>query len=129
MIIRIKDITGVKRSDSEKFSDFILKKEGILNQIKLPNIVNVDDFKVVFQELKILEKNIIVECENIDISDFYIGKIIKVNNNSVLFLHFDGVGEWREEPSLIPFKEITSISFDKRYINIISKYIKPCELQ
>jgi hypothetical protein len=123
-IIRIKDITSVRAGESEKFSEFILKEEGILNEIKAPPFVSLDDWGNVFKELNVLEKNIIIECEDIEKGEFYIGKILKINNNSLSFLYFDAVGEWEKESTEIHFKDISSVSFDTRYINIISKYVK-----
>jgi hypothetical protein len=124
MIIRIKDITFIRSDDIERFSEFILKKEGILSQIKEPPISNLESWGVVFEELKVLGKNIIIECEDIEDGDFYLGEIIKVKNNSVLLLCFDAVGEWDQEAIEILFKDITSVSFNKRYIITISKYVK-----
>lgn len=123
VIIRIKDVTSVVITKSQQFSQFILKEEGILNQIRKPLISSIDTWENVLTELSNLGKNIIVECENIDTSKFFIGKIIALNKESLFILHFNGAGEWDEEPTEILLKDITSISFDSRYINVISKYL------
>ena len=125
VIIRIKDITSVIITKSQQFSQFILKKEGILSTIKKPPISSIDNWENVFTELSDLGKNIIVECESIESSNFFIGKIIAIDKNSLFILHFNGAGEWDEEPKEISLKDITSISFDSRYINVISKYLNP----
>lgn len=124
VIIRIKDITSIIITKSQQFSQFILKEEGILNQIRKPLINSVDNWGKVLTDLSNFGKNIIVECENLETLKFFIGKIINIDRESLFLLHFNGAGEWDEEPTRIQLKNITSISFDSRYINVISKYLK-----
>jgi hypothetical protein len=123
-LVRIKDMTSIISGKSERFSEFILKEEGILNQIKIPSFPILDKWVNVFRNLKSLEQNIIVECESTESNIFYIGKIVQVMKSSLLLLYFNELGEWDKEPTKIIFKDITSVSFDTRYINIISKYVK-----
>lgn len=125
VIIRIKDITSVVITKSQQFSQFILKEECILNQIKKPSIKSVDNWGNVLTELSNLGKNIIVECESMETSKFFIGKIVAIEKKSLFLLYFNGAGEWDEKPTEILLKDITSISFNSRYINVISKYLKP----
>lgn len=125
IIIRIKDITSIVITKSQQFSQFILKEEDILNQIKKPAINSIDNWENILTELSNFGKNIIVECESKETSKFFIGKIIAINKKSLFLLYFNGAGEWDEEPTEILLKDITSISFDSRYINIISRYLKP----
>jgi len=123
-IIRIKDITDTCSDECERFFEFIFEEEGILNEIGKQSISNLDSWETVFKELMTLGKNIIVECEDIEGKDFYVGKINEVNKISLLLSYFDAIGEWEQEPVNIAFKEITSVSFDDRYSTIISKYVK-----
>lgn len=129
VIIRIKDITSVIITKSQQFSQFILKEEGILDQIRKPSINSVDNWENVLTELSNFGKNIIVECEGMETSKFFIGKITAIDKKSLCLLYFNGAGEWDEEPTEILLKDITSISFDSRYINVISKYLKPYKKQ
>lgn len=128
-IIRIKDITSAIITKGQQFSQFILKEEGILDQVRKPSILSVDNWKDVITELSNLDKNIIVECETKETSEFYIGKITGSDKKSLFLLYFNGAGEWDDEPTEILLKDITSIKFDSRYINIYSKYLKPLEKQ
>jgi hypothetical protein len=126
MIIRIKDISSVRSDESERFSEYIFKEEGMLNQIKVPTLINLENWKSSLQTIQTLRNNIIIECEKEN--EFYIGKITKINSKSVFIFYFNGIGEWDQKPTEIFFKDITSVSFAGRYINIISKYIKECPL-
>lgn len=125
MILRLKDITNIRSDESERFLKLILREEGIIPHENNQVVTKIDDWEDLFKELKELGKYYIVECERLDDGDFYLGEIIKVNKQSIVFQHFDGVGEWEEKPTKIAYKDITSVSVDKRYINIISKYVKP----
>ncbi len=124
MIVRLKDITSVRSGDLERFSESIIKNEGIIEDIKNPFFQSVENWNEVFGKLRVMGNNIIIECESTDHSKFYIGEIIDIHEKSISLLNFDGLGEWDEEPTEILYSDITSISFDKRYINIISKYVK-----
>lgn len=120
-ILRIKDITAIRSGDQERFSEKILCDEGILNQIQTP-LVNVDNWGTVLRDVFALEKNIVVECENL--GEFYIGRIVEVSKSTLSLLHFDPLGEWDDEPTQIIFKDISLVSFDDRYSSIMSKYTK-----
>lgn len=124
IILRTRDITFARSGESERFSEMILKEEGILSQLKEPPEIDLHNWGTVFRSLQSLGRNISIECERIEDGEFYIGKIIEVNNKSVSLLYFNGVGEWDEEPTDILYEEITQVSFDNRYINIMSKYLK-----
>lgn len=123
VILRIKDITSIEITKSQQFSQFILEKEGKLNQIRKPSINSIDDWETVLTELSNPENNIIVECDSKETSKFFIGKITSIDKKSLFLLYFNGAGEWDDEPTEIPLKDITSINFDSKYINIISKYL------
>ena len=46
----------------------------------------------------------------------------------VIFQHFEADGIWQENDYEITYSQITSVTFDNRYINTYSKYIKECSL-
>lgn len=122
-IIRMSDITSIHHNDVDRFSKEILMKEKILDKIKSSPINNIDNFNNIFQQLRKIGKNIVIEIETMDSTDLYIGQIKEVYDDSVLFWNFDGLGKWDEAPARIYFHDITVIIFDDRYSTIISKYI------
>lgn len=117
---RYKDIKKVKAKDDK--CNEILRNEGIV--ISTPEI-EVDSWHTVFQGLKKLGKNIIVEHEDLDDDnvEFIIGEIEDIHKNFVYVYHFDADGIWEKEPVKIPFGEITSVTFGSRYVDIFSKYV------
>lgn len=121
-IIRLKDITSVRSEEIERFHDKILKEEGIYNQIQMPDITSLNNWRECMKELQKFNKNIIVEDENSEGYLFSIGKIVGVKNK-LLFLNFDVLGDWDMSAREIRYKDIKTVSIDNRYCNILSKYI------
>ncbi len=102
----------------------IIKCEGVLDNIKVPEI-DITDWYSVFLSLSKLNINIIVEKENLNDGEceFAIGKVVKVLKTKVIFNHFDADGIWQEDCYEIPYSQITSITFSSRYVDIFSKYV------
>lgn len=121
-VVRIGDITGVYYNEEERFYEEILKQEGIYKGLSIPGMEKIYNWKSLFEKLKKLYQTIIIECEEYDIEDFYIGKILKIKEKCLQFLYFDTMGRWRESPNEINFNEITSVTFADRYSAIYSKY-------
>lgn len=121
-IRRFKDVNKIKTKADK--CDEILKLEKVTDNINIPNI-DISNWKTVFESLKIINKNIIVEKESlIDREwEFVIGRIEKIYNKFAYIRHFDADGVWQDEPYRIPYTEITSVTFSSRYLNIFSKYV------
>lgn len=102
----------------------ILRREGIVESIQTPSI-DITSWETVFNSLKRLNKNIIVEKESLDEKEWElaIGRIDKVFKSFVYVYHFDADGIWQDEPVKIPYTGITTVSFGTRYVDIFSKYI------
>ena len=102
----------------------IIDKEGVLNGLTVPDI-DLTDWRSVFLSLQAYGKNIIIEhaSKNDDEWEYYIGRIVKVLKNKVVFKHFDAGGVWVDEPYDIPYSYITNVSFDSRYVTVFSKYV------
>lgn len=120
-IRRIRDVEALEFRDG--LYTEIMAAEGWLDQLAVPD-VEISDWKRVFNSLQKLGRNIIVEEEHLDDdSQFVIGSIAAVEADHVLLLPFDADGIWEQEPWKIPYADITSVSFDTRYINVFSKYL------
>lgn len=124
-VVRIGDVTGVYYNEEERFYERILKQEGIYKGLNIPELEGMYDWKYLFEKLKKLYQTVIIECEEYDIEDFYIGKVLEIKEKQLQFLYFDTMGRWRERPNEINYNEITSVSFADRYSAIYSKYCQP----
>lgn len=123
-IIRTNDVTSVRVKEIERYVKQILLQEGLFEQDKYSFLSNLKGWQDTFDKLKNLGKNVIIECENPKNRGFYIGKISEVNVDSLLLLNFNALGRWDPTATKINFKEITCVTIENRYINIMVKYIK-----
>ena len=121
-VSRFRDIKEVQMG-SNKFNEMI-QGEGLLDNLHIPEI-NLENWQTVFEGLKDIGNNVIVEYETADGEDdnFTIGRIDQVYKSCLYMYHFDADGIWELEPYRIPYTEVTSVTFDSRYINVFSKYI------
>ena len=124
--LRVKDITNVRSGKFERLWERMLAAEGVLVQSALPADLRLADVSELLKALQQRGENIILECEDpeADQKDFYIGQILSVDYDSVVFANFDGLGHWDEVPHTIPYKEITKLQFDTPYVNTFSKYLE-----
>ena len=102
----------------------ILKKEGVIDDIAIPDIT-ITNWETIFKSLQKTNKNIIVEKESLNNEEceFTIGRIEKIYKHFAYIRHFDADGIWQNEPRKITYAGITSVTFDSRYITIYSKYL------
>jgi hypothetical protein len=123
-IIRKKDITKLRSNKADKFYTKMMKLEGIIDKIRINFEINLEDWKSALNSLMNNDKFIIIESEKLGNDYFYIGRIERVDDGSVVFLTFNPEGKWDSKFDIIPFKEITKIQFDEKYIDIFRKYVR-----
>lgn len=121
-IFRFKDLTKVKIKND--LCDNILIEEGLTSRIVIPSI-DICNWKSVFENLKQMNVNIIIEKRATDENDyeFVIGRIDKIYKDFAYVWHFDADGVWQSHPIRIPFPEITNVTFGSRYVDTFSKYV------
>jgi len=102
----------------------ILIKENIITDIIAPEI-DISSWEAIFSSLNALGKNIIVEHESLNDNErqFVIGRVEKVLKHFAYVRNFDADGIWEEEPHKVSYKEITSMTFNSRYVEVFSKYV------
>lgn len=98
--------------------------EGVVDSLYVPN-VNISGWKQIFRSLKAMNRYvmIIVDDEKRDAGRLYIGAVSEVKKHSVMLRYFDADGIWQEEPVRIRFKDIQTVTFGSRYVDIFSKYV------
>lgn len=121
-VFRFKDLTKAKIKND--MCDEILKKEGLISNIVIPDI-DISSWKCVFESLKKMKRNIIVEKRALDRvdSEFVIGRVEKIYKDFVYVWQFDADGIWEDSPTRVPYSQITNVTFCRRYVDIFSKYI------
>jgi hypothetical protein len=125
--LRVADIKRVRSGEHERFSEMMLRGEGIMDRVGISYEVPLEDFRSLLTFLHERRQHVIVECEdrrNAEYDDFTIGRIVNLDDVTVSVLHFDSLGTWNDVPSIIAFTDVTKIQFDTPYINTITKYLK-----
>lgn len=114
---RLRDIFEL--GDRKGIYQSIAEQEG-LTEFDAPD-VDITDWPRVFTSLQSLGKHIIVEREY-EPDFFRLGVIEAVAEDHVVLRHYDADGIW-QEPLTIPYREITSVTFDDRYASTFSSYV------
>lgn len=124
--LRVRDITDIRSGEHERHWEHMLTMEKLLDSVQTPDDVSLDNISELLRTLERRGKNIIVECEDGDreIEDFYIGRILSLEEKSVRFANFDPQGRWDDSPHVIPLREITQVQFETPYVNTFSKYLQ-----
>ena len=120
-IRKISDMKKIELKD-DKCVEFN-RQNKLLDGINVPKI-NINSWKDIFKSLKELNRIIIVEDENINPKEceYAIGKVIKVKDSEVHLKVFDADGNWLDGYLVIPFRFISSVTFNSRYSVQWEKY-------
>ena len=121
-IIRTKDITELRQGTIEEFVENIFAKEGIPHHIDTCIVNIIGGFQEFFSQFQKKDSTVIIECEACEENKFLIGKIIKIGEEYVDIICFDALGKWDESEIRVEYQDITCITFESRYINIMSRY-------
>lgn len=121
-IYRLKDLVSVKVKND--LCDKILLEEGFTTNVTIPTI-DINSWKSVFESLALMNKNIIVEKQTIapKHSKFVIGRIHEIHKKYAYVWNFNANGVWDDNPTRVPYSEITNIEFSSRYVETFSKYV------
>lgn len=116
-IIHKKYISSIQRGEKEEFEEKVL----LINK-KVPTDLFTIDIDNLYNIL--LQEDKIIQVIRQDEFRSYIGKIIKINNKSILMKLLSPSGIWLRDPINIKKENIRTIDFDTDYINSLSTYSK-----
>ena len=124
-LFRLTDVVSLRSSEYERHWDRMLLGEGLLGGLQRQMVIDLAGIKTAIQSIDEQFRLMIVECEEEEenLQDFYIGQLESATEAALMFHHFDGLGQWAEEPAEISLKEITLVQFDTPYIRHFSKYL------
>jgi hypothetical protein len=125
-IIRTADVVGLRRCPYEQWWDHMLEQERLLRGLDSPPDIDLSDMRSAIESVAAQYRQMIVECEDEEerSEDFYLGKLVSMAYDTMLFLDYDGLGFWSPEPHEIFLDEITKVQFDTPYIRIFSKFTR-----
>jgi hypothetical protein len=125
--LRVADIEEVRSGENERYWEAMFRGEGLMDQVGIPYEVPLDDVRTLLAALHERGQHVIIECEDrstAEYDEFYIGRLVALDDETVSIRTFDSMGEWDEGPRIITYGDITRVQFDTPYINTMTKYLK-----
>jgi hypothetical protein len=116
---------SIRCNKADNKSKKIYKEEGLLNtQYGIQEPLSLKDWQGLFVNLKELDYHVVIECEDKDDPEFFIGPIKRVNKDNVSIQYYDAMGKLEKKLTKIKFKDITIVKFGDRYSTTFRKYLK-----
>ena len=124
-ILRRRDVEELRSGPYEKTIRRILEAEGVQERYYgLEPPLPLESWSDLFRELKRRDLHVIIECEEEEDPDFFIGPVERVSLHSVGIQYYDPAGRLLEQLSIIAFEDITKVTFGDRYTTVFRKYLK-----
>lgn len=123
-IVPIKSMDEIHNDAADQFVEYILRTEGIMDKVKLPYTLNLENWKGIFDSLMATGLPVTIQAEDLDEDYFFIGKVQRVDNDAVWIHHFDSEGVLAETWDMIPFDSINKVGFDEPFANMLSKHLR-----
>ena len=122
LILRRKDISKIVSSKTDKFQKKLLIKEGVFDGIDFKNNYKLGSWHELFKDASKRHEYFIIELEDQDNPEFYIGKIERINSKSIRFNYFTGIARWEDESCSIKLDRVTSCQINNNYLNVYERY-------
>jgi hypothetical protein len=124
-IIRKDDFDNIRHSSYERTQRKIFKAEGLLEKgYGFNKHLPLTNWTDIFETLKNYDFHVIIENENKDCLDFWIGQIVKVTDKSVSIHNYNPDGVLDEKPKSIKFNTISIVKFGDNYSMTFRKYLR-----
>lgn len=123
-IVPLKTIKKVRHSEFEDMYEYIMKKENYLDELGIHYTIDLTNWQTIFKSIEGNEKFVIIECEQLWIGRFLLGKLTKAKKKKVEMLYLEANGVFDEYVTEQKYKEITIVRFDEIYINLFQKYAR-----
>jgi hypothetical protein len=124
MVLRLADVSSVDRTETDKFQQKLLAREGIRPGEQVPRKIELDEWKAAIEQLSPHYPIMILERELGPAPEFAIGRPIKTGAAEVEFLTFSGIGRWAAKPEKWKYSQITSLQVNNRYANFYQRYFE-----
>lgn len=124
-ILRTNDIVDAYSKESYSFNEKICVAEGLQDRIYQSYIKELGSLKQILLQLDKYDGFICIQCEQqTERCSFYMGKIITVADDNVIFKDIGMDGIWDEEAHSILYKDITQVTYGDNYSKMYCKYVK-----
>jgi hypothetical protein len=123
-ILRKDQFDSLRCNAFDKTQKRIMRAEGALAQFALPGEIDLQSWQTIFQSIKRLGLNAIIECEDRENPLFEIGPIKKVFKTQVHIQYHDPNGILEQKLTPVKYRDITLVTFGDRYSTTFKKYLK-----
>ena len=121
LLIRRKDISYVHCRETDRFQRKLLETENRIKRGLFRRDYSVESFTSFLQRIN--HKQIVVrENETPGVDDFFIGRHINSDKDTVTIHEFSGAGNWERDMTKIPIDTITCCQIETNYINFYSRH-------
>ena len=127
VVLRIEDISEVRRSKTSIFQQALLAKEGVEQRVPFGASFNAESWRSIVTQLAQQYPIMILECESEEEPDFVIGRVDKTTVEEVHIQGFSGVAEWHDTPTKLPLTQLTSCQVDTNHINFYQRHFERTE--
>ncbi len=123
-ILPLKTIKKVRYNEFEEVYEYIMKEENLMGDLGINYRIDLTSWQTIFKSIEENNKFSIVECEQVWINRFLLGKLTKVRKKRVEILYLEANGIFEEYATEQKYKEISIVRFDEVYINLFQKYAR-----
>jgi len=121
-ILRLEDISEVRRQDSDRFYEFIIRAEGKYRELVNPEIDDLTNWQSTIIEVLDRYNVCMIECEKL-IGHIFLGRLVEAHEAHLQFQTFDTLGRWDEDFVDIQYCDITCVTFNDCYTQTFLKYL------
>ena len=122
-ILCLEDITECKKKELDKFHNYILQQQGVINNIDRIENLNIDSWKNVFCYMHDNEVMLDISLEKTESGrNFFVGKVEEVNDDNIMFREFTTLGIKKNKRKRLFYNDITLVSFGNKYSEMLDKY-------
>ena len=125
-IIRRKDISKLRTSDTNQLQRQMLEDDGILQTLDFSHCPPISSWSELFESLSD-DEIVIIEDEASGDPLFFIGKILSAERKLVAGHSFTGIGRWDDDPWEIGYKKITCCQLNTSYVNAYQRHFARLE--
>lgn len=122
MVLRTRDITNVRCSDAEVFHKSLLTAEGVEDRVPFDAKFEVRNWMSLLPQLAQEYGLMILECEARSKPTFLIGRLMLATKTEAQILDFSVIGRWDDEPTTVPFADLTCCQVANNYLNAYTRH-------
>lgn len=121
-VFRWEEVSEFHCGDNERFFERVLRSEGLLERLPKPELVRLDGFASVLEDIRARSRYLIIECENSSSATFHIGELAHLQSEAAFVRYVQANGVKDAKPTRIPLDEITMVRWGENYVEMYGKY-------